>query len=51
MRLINGPDGYMYIKPPFKNVMTIENIRDYNSTINPLTKEELKKYLVNLKLI
>ena len=51
MRLINGPDGYMYIKPPFKNVMTTENIRDYNSTINPLTKEELKKYLANLNLI
>ena len=51
MRLINGPDGYTYIKPPFKNVMTTENIRDYNSTINPLTKEELKKYLLNLKLI
>jgi hypothetical protein len=33
------------------NVMKLENIRDYNSTINPLSKEELKDYLVELKLI
>ena len=51
MRLINGPDGYMYIKPPYKNFITKENVRDYNSTINPLSKEELKTYLKELKLI
>ena len=41
----------MYIKPPFKNVMNMNEIRDYNSTINPLSKEELKDYLVQLNLI
>lgn len=51
MRLVNGPDGYMYIRPPFKNYMTTENVRDYNSTINPLSKEELKTYLKSLNLI
>ena len=51
MRLENGPDGYMYIRPPYLNIMNIENIRDYNSTINPLSKEELKEYLKSLKLI
>ena len=51
MRLVNGPDGYMYIRPPFKNVMNMSDVRDYNSMINPLTKEELKKYLLNLNLI
>lgn len=51
MRLVNGPDGYMYIRPPFKNMMNMGDIRDYNSMINPLTKEELKKYLLNLNLI
>ena len=51
MRLEFGKDDYMYIKPPFTNFMTRENIRDYNSTINPLSKEELKKYLESLKLI
>ena len=51
MRLVNGPDGYMYIRPPFKNVMNMSDVRDYNSTINPLTKEELKEYLLNLNLI
>lgn len=52
MRLIFGPDGYMYIKPPFKNIMTNNTeIKDYNSTINPLSKEELKEYLGNLNLL
>tara|TARA_B110000008_G_C16915917_1_gene542692 strand:- start:101 stop:1072 length:972 start_codon:yes stop_codon:yes gene_type:complete len=51
MRLENGPDGYMYIRAPYLNVMKLENIRDYNSTINPLSKEELKDYLISLKLI
>lgn len=51
MRLQFGPNGYMYIKPPFKNIMTENEVRDYNSTINPLTKEELKDYLISLKLI
>ena len=39
MRLQFGPDGYMYIKPPFKNFVSENDIRDYNSTINPLNKE------------
>lgn len=51
MRLEFGPDGYMYIKPSYKNIMTANDVKDYNSTINPLTKEELKKYLLDLKLI
>jgi UDP-N-acetylglucosamine 4,6-dehydratase len=51
MRLENGPDGYMYIRPPFKNVMNSCEVRDYNSKINPLSKDELKEYLVDLKLI
>jgi len=52
MRLIFGPDGYMYIKPPFKNLMTNNTeIKDYNSTINPLTKLELKEYLHGLNLL
>lgn len=52
MRLLLGPDGYMYIKPPFKNIMTPETvIKDYNSTINPLSKNELKEYLNKLELL
>lgn len=51
MRTVYGTDGYMYIKPPYKNISNIDNVRDYNSTINPLTKDELKEYLINLKLI
>ncbi len=51
MRLELGEDGYMYIKPCYKNIMTNNKIKDYNSKINPLTKEELKKYLENLDLL
>jgi len=51
VRTVNGPDGYMYIKPPYKNMSNTDNIRDYNSTINPLSKEDLKEYLTSLKLV
>ena len=51
VRTVNGPDGYMYIKPPYKNMSNTDNIRDYNSTINPLSKEDLKEYLISLKLV
>ena len=52
MRLTYGPDGYMHIKAPFKNIMTNDaEVKDYNSTINPLTKEELKDYLDKLGLL
>ena len=51
MRLQFGPDGYMYIKPPFKNFVSENTVRDYNSTINPLNKEELKSYLISLNLL
>jgi FlaA1/EpsC-like NDP-sugar epimerase len=51
MRLVQGKDGYMYIKPPYKNIMISDNIRNYNSKINPLRKSELYSYLSSLKLI
>ena len=51
MRLTFEEDGYMYIKPTYKNIMINNEVKDYNSTINPLMKEELKQYLINLDLI
>jgi UDP-N-acetylglucosamine 4,6-dehydratase len=51
MRLINGTGGYMYIKPVYKNILITENIYNYNSTLNPLTKEALLTYLTDLKLV
>lgn len=50
-RLEFGKDGYMYIQSSYKKYLNNSDVRDYNSTINPLTKEELKIYLSNLKLI
>lgn len=51
MRLIKSENGYMHIKPAYKNILTLDNIQNYNSKINPLTKEELFTYLNNLNLI
>ena len=50
-RLHFGPDGYMYIKPPYKNIMVKTDVKDYNSKLNPLSKDELLKYLINLDLL
>ena len=50
-RLVEGIDGYMYIKPAYKDIVSIENIKDYNSKLNPLTKNQLFEYLTELKLI
>ena len=51
LRLLFGEDGYMYIKPPYKNIMTVNEVKDYNSKLNPLDKFELKLYLEKLELL
>ncbi|ARF11838.1 UDP-N-acetylglucosamine 4,6-dehydratase [Klosneuvirus KNV1] len=50
MSMVKGED-YYYIKPPYKNICIIEQAQDYNSAMNPLSKEGLKKYLTNLNLL
>ena len=44
---------YTHIKSVFSYKKTIDSdhLRDYNSTINPLTKQELKDYLIKLNLL
>ena len=44
---------YTHIKSVFSYKKTIDadNLRDYNSTINPLTKQQLKDYLIKLNLL
>jgi len=51
MRLLNGPDGYKYIKAPYKNLLIVDDIKNYNSKLNPLNKDQLKEYMNRLKLI
>ena len=51
MRLLHGPDGYKYIKPSYKNILITDDIKNYNSKLNPLSKEELYAYLYNLSLL
>ena len=51
LRLIKDTTGYMYIKSAYKNIIIDNDIKDYNSTINPLNKTQLNNYLVSLNLI
>ena len=45
LRLIKMNSGYMHIKPAYKNLLLTNDIQNYNSTLNPLNKEELKKFI------
>ena len=52
MRLQTEENGYMHIKPTYKDITTKNtDIKDYNSQLNPLSKEDLKKFLEDLSLI
>jgi UDP-N-acetylglucosamine 4,6-dehydratase/5-epimerase len=51
MRLLPGSDRYMYIKPPYKNLLILNDVKNYNSKLNPLTKQELFEYLNRLCLL
>lgn len=44
-RLVKGSAGYFYIKPPYSTVVSKEPIMNYSSKINPMKKDELRKYL------
>jgi len=50
---IEKKNDYYHIKSIFSYNKNIngDNLLDYNSNINPLSKEELKNYLLDLKLI
>lgn len=50
-RLIRGNQGYSYIKPPYKNVISTEPIMNYNSKVNPMKKAELQVYLEEKNLL
>ena len=49
-RMIKKED-YYHIKPPYMEKIFNNEPMDYNSTINPLNKEELKNLLTELKLL
>ncbi len=46
MRLIKKDNGYMHIKAPYKNLLIMDDVHNYNSRINPLTKTALNEYLL-----
>ena len=43
--------GYMHIKPYYSNYLNENNIQNYNSKLNPLTKDELFVFLNKLNLL
>jgi FlaA1/EpsC-like NDP-sugar epimerase len=51
MRLIVDSSGYMHIKAPYKNILVTDNIHNYNSKLNPLSKEQVCEYLNTLSLL
>lgn len=50
MRLEKMESGYMHIKPAYKNILN-HDLKNYNSMLNPLTKEELKTFMSDLLFI
>jgi UDP-N-acetylglucosamine 4,6-dehydratase len=50
-RLLQGKDGYFYIKPPYKTISSDTKIMNYTSMMNPLSKEELRTFLENIDLL
>ena len=50
-RLVKGKHDYFYIKPSYKPSYTDTNIANYNSKMNPMTKDELKLYLEERNLL
>jgi FlaA1/EpsC-like NDP-sugar epimerase len=51
MRLVKTESGYMHIKPAYTNLLVTEDIQNYNSKLNPLTKDELYEFMNKLNLI
>jgi UDP-glucose 4-epimerase len=51
MRLIKTDTGYMHIKPGYKNILVTQDIQNYNSKLNPLSKSELREFMNHLDLI
>lgn len=45
LRLVQTDKGYMHIKPAYKNILNSKDIKNYNSKLNPLNKEELREFL------
>ena len=50
-RLEFGENGYMYIKPSYINKMIDNEIKNYDSTMNTMSKEELLIFFKKLNLI
>lgn len=50
MRLEKMESGYMHIKPAYKNTIN-HDLKNYNSMLNPLKKEELKTFMCDLLFI
>ena len=50
MRTVTGRDGYKHIRPCYSGVSSAEH-KEYDSTINPLSRDELEEFLGSLGLL
>jgi len=50
LRLVKTDKGYLHIKPSYKNYLVTDDVKNYNSRLNPLSKEELYSFLVKENL-
>lgn len=50
MRLVKA-NKYMYIKPSYLNKVFNTDLMNYNSSLNPLSKQDLENYLIKLNLL
>ena len=46
LRLRRDNSGYRFIKPPYKLTQSTEPVVQYTSKLNPLSKEDLKNFLI-----
>jgi UDP-glucose 4-epimerase len=51
LRLVRGKDDYLYIKPAYKNIISTEPVKNYNSFTNPLSKDQLYLMLQSYDLL
>lgn len=51
MRIQTDPSGYIFIKPNYRTLETSNNLKDYNSSQNTLSKSQLGVLLQELNLI
>jgi UDP-glucose 4-epimerase len=51
LRLVKTDKGYLHIKPSYKNYLVTDDVKNYNSRLNPLSRDELENFMTAQKLL